>query len=153
MIKHMKRLVLIAFLFSALLFYACHSDHSGQTSVRTVVSTYPDGSPQKVYIASKDAPQTKQTEIQYYPSGQKKMEGLLVKGQRQGVWKSYYENGMLWSEGEFLNDQRHGFARMFYPGGQKKMTGVYHHGQRAGEWKWWSPEGDSISEEEALLIP
>ncbi len=151
--KHMKRPIFIAFLFSAFIFYTCNSGHSRQTSDRTVVSTYPDGNPQKVYIASKDAPQTKQTEIQYYPSGQKKMEGLLVNGQRQGVWKSYYENGMLWSEGEFLNDQRHGFGRLFYPGGQKKMEGTYHQGQRTGEWKWWNPQGDSISEEEALLIP
>lgn len=91
-------------------------------------------------------------EIQYHPDGTKSMEGGLKEGRRHGEWKSWYENGSLWSIGYFSDGLRHGKGIVFHPNGKKFIEGSYINGERAGKWMWWDENGKPITETEALKL-
>lgn len=40
---------------------------------------------------------------EYHANRQKKLEGRLVNGEREGVWIEWYESGKIWSEGNYKN--------------------------------------------------
>ncbi len=147
----MKQLFFFIFVLGAVSLNSCNTAQSEKRVVSSVINTYPDGRPQTIHLVQQGASKPEVTEIHYYPSGQKKIEGHIVNGKREGLWKSFYENGDLWSVGEFTNDRRHGKAYLYYPGGKKKMEGTYRNGQRTNDWQWWDEEGNAISEEKALL--
>ena len=44
----------------------------------------------------------------YYDSGEKKEQGELFEGEKQGKWTSWYENGAMKSQGYFKNGLMHG---------------------------------------------
>jgi len=46
--------------------------------------------------------QNKEYKKFFYPSGQLSSEGTLLDGKPDGLWKSYYPNGIVKSEGKWL---------------------------------------------------
>ena len=44
----------------------------------------------------------------YYDSGEKKEQGELFEGEKQGKWTSWYKNGAMKSQGYFKNGLMHG---------------------------------------------
>ncbi len=79
-----------------------------------------------------------------YPNGLLKIQGRMVNGKREGSWKYYYEDGMLWSRGYFRNDVYHGASSVYYPNGTLKMQGNYREGKSIGVWSFWAEDGRFI---------
>ena len=79
--------------------------------------------------------------VERYSNGIKKMEGETVNGKRHGMWKYYYANGFLWSEGEFWYGERKGYSIIYYNNGKKQMEGSYENDLKVGKWKLWNPDG------------
>ena len=79
--------------------------------------------------------------VERYSNGIKKMEGETVNGKRHGMWKYYYANGFLWSEGEFWYGERKGYSIIYYNTGKKQMEGSYENDLKVGKWKLWNQDG------------
>ncbi|MBK9291467.1 MAG: hypothetical protein IPM52_07555 [Bacteroidetes bacterium] len=124
-----------------------------QAVASEIVDLWDNGQARKVWLyANVDGVRTVVKEIQYHPNGVKSMEGPLKDGLRHGEWKSWYEDGNLWSVGSFVNGLRHGKGIVYHPNGKKFIEGAYLNGERVGKWYWWDEEGRSITELEALKI-
>lgn len=80
--------------------------------------------------------------LERYPNGAKKMEGELVNGERHGVWKFYFENGFVWSEGKYWYGKRRGPSTVFYKNGKVHMEGNYKNDLKVGTWKLYDENGD-----------
>ena len=79
--------------------------------------------------------------LEYYPDGKKKLEGELVNGERHGIWKYYYKNGFLWSEGKYWYGARKGYSTVYHENGKKKLEGEYENDLKVGKWKLWTEDG------------
>ena len=118
-----------------------------------IIDMWDNGRARKVWVYARvDGVRTPIKEIQYHPEGVKSMEGPLKDGKRHGEWKSWYENGSLWSIGHFSYGLRHGKGIVYHPNGQKFIEGNYINGERAGKWIFWDENGRSITEIEALKM-
>ena len=51
------------------------------------------------------------------------------KGEKHGVWESYYDNGQLFYRGNYVNGQRHGLWESYYPNGQLHYQQEYNMGK------------------------
>lgn len=89
-------------------------------------------------------------EVHYHANGVKSMEGPLQNGLRNGEWKSWYDDGALWSVGSFKNGKREGKGLVFHANGKKFIEGSYLSGERIGKWSWWDEDGNSLTEAEAM---
>jgi len=78
-------------------------------------------------------------------------KGHYVDGLRQGVWKTYYIDGTLWSEGTYLNDMRHGLWKHYYEDGVT-LSKEFHYlnGQLYGSFKGYDKDGTLSLEEHYL---
>ena len=75
-----------------------------------VVETYPDGKTLKTQYFDKQGVCVK--EVEYYKSGQVKMEGGMKGEKREGEWKAYFPDGRLQSMGQFNAGLRTGVAKV-----------------------------------------
>lgn len=79
--------------------------------------------------------------IEYYKGGEKKMEGMMRNGKREGEWKSYYSTGALWSQGFYENGKQYGKSISFYENGKQQFEGFYKDGNPIGHWTFWDENG------------
>jgi antitoxin component YwqK of YwqJK toxin-antitoxin module len=79
--------------------------------------------------------------IEKYSNGNIKIKGNLVKNIRQGVWESFYENGVKWSESKYLNGERNGISKALYSNGNIKIYGSYRKGKKVGVWFFYLENG------------
>jgi antitoxin component YwqK of YwqJK toxin-antitoxin module len=109
--------------------------------------------------------------IDYYASGAKQWEGLLIgvspdvftgeckyyyesgqlmshqyhnNGIKTGTWNSYYQNGNLTEKVTFFNDKPDGDYIQLWENGNKKQEGVYAKGLFDGDWKYYNEEGQIV---------
>lgn len=85
-------------------------------------------------------------EVAYHPNGQKYMEGAFKDELREGKWTSWYEDGTLWSEGDFKAGESHGMRTVYHPNGQLHYQGAFNEGERIGKWTFYNEEGIRINE-------
>jgi len=57
------------------------------------------------------------------------------KGQRHGVWQTYFNNGKLEYKGNYVNGSQHGLCEHYYDNGQLQSKGNYVNGQPHGYWE------------------
>jgi antitoxin component YwqK of YwqJK toxin-antitoxin module len=76
-------------------------------------------------------------------------EGIVTeKGERDGYWKEYYNNGALRAEGNYQNDIKTGKWKFYHVNGKLKQEGNYNtQGQPEGEWYWYYESGELLREE------
>lgn len=79
--------------------------------------------------------------VEKYPNGTIKIKGDLVKSIRQGKWEAFYENGVPWSESNYLNGKRNGIYKSFYPNGNLKIHGVYENDKKVDVWFFYLENG------------
>ena len=85
---------------------------------------------------------------EYHDNGALKIEGIQNdKGNREGLWISYYENGIKWSESYYIDGIKNGHSLTFYPNGQVRYIGVYKNDKQNGTWKYYDEEGNLTKEE------
>lgn len=81
--------------------------------------------------------------IEYYPGGGIKMKGVYNENlQREGLWISYYESGVKWSEAYYSNGLRDGHNLTFYPNGKMRYIGEYKNEKKIGTWTFYDEEGN-----------
>lgn len=78
---------------------------------------------------------------QRYPNGRKKIEGYMANGKRTGNWMAWYENGILWSQGNYLEGKRNGYAALYYPDGKLRAEGSYKNDKKTGLWRFFLENG------------
>jgi antitoxin component YwqK of YwqJK toxin-antitoxin module len=104
-----------------------------------VISTFENGNKRKVDVV---VGEQKVEEIVYYENGQIQMKGPVNdEGQRHGNWKSWYDDGKVWTEGRFDNGKRTGKGVIYYTNGQKRCEGMYEDDKAVGEWVFWDDLG------------
>ena len=84
--------------------------------------------------------------ISYYENGQIKKEGNYMNGWYYGSWNSYYENGQIESKENFSNQKREGKWISYYENGQIKTEGNYKYGKRKDKWTSYDENGMKIKE-------
>ena len=125
---------LLSFLLLLLSFSACH------TLTEKVEATYPNGQPQLVHYYDKSDVCVK--EIEYYETGQVKMEGSLKNGKRDGLWTAYFIDGRPQSIGYFENDLRTGKSTVYRENGNLYQEGFFKEGKHCGKWRFYDEQGN-----------
>ena len=95
----MKRYFLIftTLIFSVLFLTACKDKLTG-----VVTNYHENGTPQKIlYYNIKKGDSILLKSVEYHENNTVYIEGSYKNGKRNGEWKSWYENGNLWSVGTF----------------------------------------------------
>ncbi|MBC7411603.1 MAG: hypothetical protein H7331_04015 [Bacteroidia bacterium] len=84
----------------------------------------------------------------YYDDSKKQVRfaGELIMGKRNGIWKAYYQNGTLWSEGQYVNGSGEGLSHIFYPDGSIKIMGFYTNDKPSGVWQFFDEQGTMTHE-------
>lgn len=111
-----------------------------------VVETYPDGKTQKAQYFDKKGNCVK--EVEFYDTGQVKMEGGMKGEKREGEWKAYFPDGRVQSIGTFVDGLRTGKATVWQSNGNLLQEGFYKEGKHVGHWKWYDEQGDLLREED-----
>ncbi|PKP25842.1 MAG: hypothetical protein CVU06_03850 [Bacteroidetes bacterium HGW-Bacteroidetes-22] len=92
-------------------------------------------------------------EIQYYPNGQKHLEGALAEGKRDSIWTTWREDGKLWSQATYRNGVEHGVSVAYHPTGAKYYEGRFFKGQRVGIWRFYDETGKEVNSQDFGRVP
>jgi len=88
-----------------------------------------------------DSVVTNGEQIYYHKSGAVEMRGIMKNNQRDGLWKSFYENGLPWSETTFKEGKKDGRTTTWYENGQKRYEGFFTNDLESGKWVYWHEDG------------
>jgi len=138
----MKQILIILHLLVFL--FAC-----GTKEVEKVEVTFDSGKSKLVanYKIIKEK-EVKVYEKELYENGKTKMEGAIEDGKRVGKWKVHFEDGTLWSEGEYIEGKRSGTAKNYYPNGKLRYEGQFKEDKKIGRWKFYNEQGQLIEEKD-----
>ena len=134
----MKRnfIIIIGLTFSVLLLIsACKENLTG-----VIDNWFEDGTPQKVlyYRVNSNRDSILVKSVEYHPNQNIFIEGCYKNGKREGEWKSWYDNGILWSVGNFNEGIQVGKTMTYYENGNLRYSGMYDKtGKRTGKWKFY----------------
>ena len=117
-----------------LLLVAC-----GNPLTEKVVETYDNGQKAKVRLYDRKGECTH--EMEYYETGELKMEGDMKGEKRDGEWKAFFPDGRLQSEGLFENGIRVGKSTIYYQNGNVYKEGYYDNGSLTGRWTTYDEQG------------
>lgn len=68
-----------------------------------------------------------------------------VKGRKQEVWKEFYPDNTLKSEGKYLDNKKFEKWKYFYENGKAEQIGEYNkNGTPIGKWIWYYENGDTL---------
>lgn len=139
----MIRYLFLIFIPFIILLSACNSEKNE----KVISQTYQDGSPKIIqYFRKVDGIRVLIKEEGFYQNKNRQFEGTYTNGRKNGVWKTWYENGKLWSETSFKDDVNHGKTMSFHPNGKKYYEGQYTNGARSGHWRFWDENGILVKE-------
>ncbi len=138
----MKHFILVA-LISIALFACKHNEEKKNTNT----SANADTSKTKVvdFIFKKDSVLENGESIKRYKNGVIEMQGTMKNGKREGLWKSFYENGSKWSETTFAGGKKNGKTITWFPNEQKRYEGYYTNDIESGSWTFWNDKGKEVS--------
>lgn len=77
----------------------------------------------------------------YWPNGQKKSEENYLHGLRQGPRQAWYQDGQLWSYGEYVDDKSNGTWTTWFPNGRKAQEITFVNGAWDGPYAEWHENG------------
>ena len=70
-------------------------------------------------------------------------EGRLSSAEKSdGLWKYYYRDGVLWSEGNYIVGVREGKTITYFANGNKYYEGQFTKAKKVGIWKFWFEDGE-----------
>ena len=90
----------------------------------------------------------KKVERSYFSNGNLEYEAEFVNGKLDGTSKVWLEDGTLYSVSQYSNDQPHGTWKKFHPNGKLMFDVYYEYGQKHGNEKWFYENGSIKSEQE-----
>ena len=89
-------------------------------------------------LVNKSAPlPTIDVERSYFPNGNIEYEAEYVNGKLDGLSRVWLEDGTLLSESEYSNGQPHGIWRSYYQNRAVKYEVYYEYGKKHGLEKWF----------------
>jgi antitoxin component YwqK of YwqJK toxin-antitoxin module len=74
-------------------------------------------------------------------AGDVREEGDFIAGAKNGIWKTFYDNGKLYHKGFFVQGNPNGRHDFYYPDGTLKEEQYYANGRREGNWKKYNEDG------------
>ena len=80
----------------------------------------------------------------FYHVNDYKEVGAYTIGFRDGIWRSYYENGKLYWEGAYSEGEPKGKHVYYHKNGMKKYKGKYQAGVKHGVWRRYDEKGQEI---------
>jgi hypothetical protein len=83
--------------------------------------------------------------VEYYKNGSIKMRGMMKDGKRDGLWKSWYEDGTPWSATTFAAGIKNGKTTTWYENGKKRYEGFYTNDNESGKWTYWNDKGTIVN--------
>ena len=90
----------------------------------------------------------KKVERSYFSNGNLEYEVEYVNGKLDGVSKVWLEDGTLYSISKYSNNQPHGIWKKFHSNGKLMFEVNYEYGQKHGVEKWYYENGNLKSEQE-----
>lgn len=84
--------------------------------------------------------------VKKYENGQIQMQGMMKNGKREGLWKSFYEDGTPWSQTTFKEGKKDGPTTTWYENGKKRYEGNYKNDSESGIWKYYDEKGVFIKD-------
>ena len=86
-------------------------------------------------------------EKSYFSNGNVEYEAEFINGKLDGVSRVWLEDGTLISESEYSNGQPHGIWMRYHPNGSIKYEIRYEYGKKNGDEKWFYENGRVKSEQ------
>ena len=130
---------------SSLLLFSCGEPEEDTVEVDPQNMDIFKGEDKKIVLADPNAPGKYE---EFHPNGQIKISGINDdNGKRTGLWQSFYENGIKWSESYYVNGKRDGHSITFFPNGKVRYIGEYKNDKQIGEWEFYDEEGKLTSQE------
>lgn len=71
----------------------------------------------------------------------RKMSADGTRWVREGLFQAFHPNGVLASEGYYLDGKENGQWRDYHANGQAAAEGTYDDGIEAGVWRYWTADG------------
>ncbi len=81
-------------------------------------------------------------EREFYEDKKTYREWSLSKGRRNGIARSFREDGKPWSLNTYRNDTLHGPYQTWHENGKLYIDGQYDEGRRSGVWRFYGPAGN-----------
>lgn len=81
----------------------------------------------------------------YYLNGQIEKSGYIINNDNVGEWKYYYPNGQIESRGNFENNIPEGKWVSYYKDGNIKCEGKYKNGKQDDNWIYYNENGQIIN--------
>lgn len=106
-----------------------------------IKATYKDDKPEGIWREYNDEGEIEKSYI--YKNGMIIGEGIITEqGERMGMWKEYYDNGILKAEGRFYHDLRIGKWTYYHKNAMVEQEGIYDSlGRPEGLWQWYYSSG------------
>jgi len=80
---------------------------------------------------------------EYYPNGNKHVQGYYDGTNPDGDFTMWYENGNRCCEGFDVNSDGSLFmSTSWYENGQEEHIGSYEDNEEVGKWRWWHDNGE-----------
>lgn len=117
-------------IYTVVILTGCNNENE-----EVVRSYHMNGKPEKVEYLDRDSNVVKT--VEYYKNGNKKMEGGVKNGAREGEWSFWYEDGKLWSRGTFRNGKSHGRFLSYNEQGLLFQESNYREGIPDGKWAYY----------------
>ena len=89
----------------------------------------------------------KEVKQSFFSNGNLEYEAEFVNGKLDGTSKVWLEDGTLFSDSQYSNDQPHGSWKKFHPNGKLMFAVNYEYGQKHGHEKWYYENGNIKSEQ------
>ena len=84
----------------------------------------------------------------YYDTGELEEESYWVDGKQTGVFKTYYKNGNLQMEANAKQNNIDGPIKYYFENGRLKATGTFKDNKRVGLWIEYNVKGEIIQKKE-----
>lgn len=143
----MKTKIIIASLLIGLVSCSNQPDEKSVVDTKVVEPAVDINSTQFTIISNQDSTQNGESIIKY-PSGKVKMQGMMKDGKREGLWKSFYETGLPWSETTFEAGIKNGKTTTWYENGNKRYKGFYKNDRESGKWTYWNEAGEQVNSQD-----
>lgn len=85
---------------------------------------------------------------QFYSTGVLRSEGIIVNGQREGLWQFFFANGRPQTEATFVGGKEEGAYTVYRENGVPYYRGMYKAGRRIGTWELYDEQANLVSTQE-----